>query len=381
MARSSLFRLGVLAAAAPLVLTACGGSGEGSSAKVDDSPADLGAAGEQAQSFYTVGQPDEWNNYGAFWQALCDTNDWGCNGYSSTGPGAGENRTDNDDASSADVISEFLDKNSTKDPVCGDVGIAFAPTLEAQGAGLAYVPEGSEALPDAYHGKDDSWWSIVTGVPTFLVNTDKVDNPPTSWEDLKSPEYKGLIAIKDPTGSGTAQAMVLAAASSFAGGDGLDLDAAFSYFAELQAAGQFNPAGFDEATFESGETPIFIGYDFSNIATQQAMKKAGVNATVTVPTDGSIFAPSVMACSANTDQPDLAKAALDFAFTDEGQEIFARSGGHPIRYVLDDLDLPDSAKENWLPEDEYAAVVTFKDGTWPAAQEIAERWTNEVLNQ
>ena len=381
MSRSSLIKLGALTLVAPLVLTACGGKGEATPAAVDDSPADLAAAGEQAQSFYTVSQPDDWNNYGAFWQALCDTNDWGCNGYASTGAGAGKNRTNNDDASSADVISEFLDTNSTKDPVCGDIGIAFAPALEAQGAGLKYVPQGAEDLPDSYHGKDNSWWSVVTGVPTFLVNTDKVANPPTSWEDLKKPEYKGLIAIKDPTESGTAQAMVLAASSAFAGGDGLDLDAAMSYFAELQAAGQFNPAGFDEATFESGETPIFIGYDFTNLATKRAMEKAGVNTDIVVPSDGTIYAPSVMPCNANTDKPDLAKAALDFAFTDEGQEVFARAGGHPIRYITGDLELPDSAKANWLPEEEYADVATFEDGTWPSAQEIAERWTNEVLNQ
>jgi len=381
MTKSRFSTFTAILAAACFVLAGCGGSGDGESKGADSSPADLTQAGKDAQSFYTVSQPDDWNNYGAFWQGLCDENDWDCNGYSSTGPGAGENRTNNDDASSADVISEFLDKNSSKNPVCGDIGIAFASALQEQNAGLKYVPKGAENLPDSYHGSDDSWWSVVAGVPTFLVNTDEVKNPPKSWADLAKPEYKGLIAIKDPTESGTGQAMVLAAASAFANGDGLDLDAAMTFFGKLQAAGQFNPAGFDEATFESGETPIFIGYDFTSFATQKALKEAGVGSTVTVPTDGSIFAPSVMPCNANTKQPDLAKAALDFAFSDKGQEIFAEIGAHPIRYVTGDLELPDSAKKNWLPDEEYEKAATYEGGKWPSAAEIAQRWNEEVINQ
>lgn len=381
MTKPHQLKLAALAMAMPLLATACGVSSSAGTAGVDSSAPNLTKAGKEAKSFYTVSQPDDWNNYGAFWQGLCDAHHWGCNGYASTGPGAGKNRTDNDDASSADVISEFIDQNSTKDPVCGDMGIAFAPALQAQHAGLRYVPKGAGDLPPAYHGSDDSWWAVVTGVPTFLVNTDKVPDPPTSWADLKKPEYKGLIAIKDPTSSGTAQAMVLAAASAFAHGKGLNLDAAMKYFAQLQAAGQFNPAGFDDATFQNGETPIFIGYDFTNLASMKAAHKAGVHATVTVPTDGSIFAPSVMPCNANTKKVDLAKAALDFAFSDKGQEIFARGGAHPIRYVTGDLKLPASAKKNWLPEKDYAHVATFERGQWPSAAEIAQRWTAQVLNQ
>jgi len=366
--------------AAPLLLAGCGGSDAAGNTDNSGGAPDLAKAKSQSESFYTVSMPDDWNGYGEFWQTLCTEHQWGCNGFSSTGPGAGTNRTDNDDASSADVISEFLDQNAAKVPVCGDMGIAFTGPLQEQNAGLKYVPKGAEDLPDIYHGSDDSWWATVTGVPTFLVNTDKVANPPTSWEDLKNPEYKGKIAIKDPTESGTAQAMVLAAASALGGGD-FDLDAAFEYFNELEDAGQFNEAGFDEATFESGETPIFIGYDFTNLATKAAMEKAGVHASVTVPTDGSIYAPSAMPCNAITDKPDLAKAALDFAFSDEGQAIFARAGGHPIRYVTGDLELSDADKKLWLPDAEYANVTEFSGDDWPTAAEIAQRWTDEVLNK
>jgi putative spermidine/putrescine transport system substrate-binding protein len=353
--------------AAPLMLTACGGGDNSKDSTDPSAPGNAAAAKSQAQEFYTVGMPDDWSNYGQFWQTLCDTNSWGCNGFASTGAGAGSNRTDNDDASSADVITEFADKNATKDAVCGDVGIAFTKPLQDSGAGLKYVPAGTDKIPPTYHASDDSWWATMTGVPTFLVNVDKVKNPPKTWADLAKPEYKGLIAIKDPTESGTAQAMVLAAA--------------FSYFNQLQDAGQFNEAGFDESTFESGETPIFIGYDFSNIATMRAMQKVGVHATVTVPEDGSIYAPSATVCNANTSKTDLAKYALDFAFSDKGQQIFAEAGAHPIRYVLGDLTLPASAKKNWLPESEYANVEQFDGDSWPAAAEIAQRWNDEVINK
>jgi putative spermidine/putrescine transport system substrate-binding protein len=379
-ARSPKSKLAGVAAALALTLTAaaCGSDGNDKVA-ADGGLPDLGKAKTQAEEFYTIGMVDDWNNYGPAWQGLFDEQGWKYNGFSSKGGAA--NRSNNDDASSADVLTEFASTTGGKVPVCGDIGIAFAPTLEEQKLGMAYTPAGAEDLPDAYHGKDNSWYAHVTGVPTFLVNTDKVENPPTSWADLKKPEYKGLIAIKDPTESGTAQAMVLAAAAALGEGDAFDLDAAIEFFNELEDAGQFNEAGFDEATFETGETPIFIGYDFTNLATQKAMKQTGVNASVTVPTDGSIFAPSAAVCNAKTDKPDLAKAFLDYLFTDEGQKILAQSGGHPIRVVTGDLALADEDKAGWLPEEQYDAVEEFTGDSWPSAQEIAQRWTDEVLNK
>lgn len=372
-------KIAALTAALALTMAAaaCGSDGDDAVATDAGKKPDLTKAESQAKEFYTVGMVDDWNNYGPLWQGFFKKEGWTYNGFASSGDGT--NRSNNDDASSADVLTEFASKTGGKVPVCGDIGIAFAPPLEEQKLGLSYTPAGAEDLPEAYRG--NGWTAHVTGVPSFLVNTDKVKNPPTSWEDLKKPEYKGLIAIKDPTESGTAQAMVLAAAAALGEGDEFDLDAAIEYFNELEDAGQFNEAGFDEATFETGETPIFIGYDFTNLATQKAMKETGVNASVTVPSDGSIFAPSVVTCNAKTDKPDLAKAFMDYMFTDEGQKILAQSGGHPIRAVTGDLKLAEADKANWLPEEQYAAVEEFTGDSWPTAQEIATRWNDEVLNK
>ena len=45
--------------------------------------------------------------------------------------------------------------------------------------------------------------ATFVGVPSIIVNTDVVKNPPKTWDDLLKPEYKGLIGVSDPATSGT----------------------------------------------------------------------------------------------------------------------------------------------------------------------------------
>ncbi|MGW5687930.1 hypothetical protein [Nonomuraea sp. NPDC003754] len=60
-----------------------------------------------------------------------------------------------------------------------------------------------------------------------------------SDSDLLTPEYKGQVAIKNPTSSGTGQAMVVAAA--IANGGSVDnLAPAYDYFRKLTDAGNIS---------------------------------------------------------------------------------------------------------------------------------------------
>jgi putative spermidine/putrescine transport system substrate-binding protein len=357
-----------------LTVAACGGNSDATGEGASSGKADAAKAKEQAGKFRTISMPDDWNNYGAFWDGVCKTNNLGCVGT------AGKNREDASDASSAEVIQFFKDDKQNP-AVCGDIGIAFTGPADANGVGIDYLPEQAKALPQKYRSKTGGWEADVTGVISILVNKDKVPNPPKSFADLKKPEYKGKIFMKNPEESGTGQATVFAVAAALGEGkDGFDLDGALKFFKELQDAGQFAKAKFSDEAFERGETPIALGYDYVYLATAKEMKAKGVHAEVSIPTDGGVWAPSALVCNKNTTAPDLAKLAMDYALSDEGQKLFAQVGAHPIRAVTGDLQLSDADKANWLPEAQYAAVKEFPGDTWPDAGELAQRWKDEVKN-
>ncbi len=327
----------------------------------------------QASNFRTLGMPDDWNNFGKFFDAMCTSAGAGC-----VGTGVGPNRFDTD-MSSAEEIAAF--KAETEDPaVCADIGIAFGQVAEAEGVLLNYLPAAAAVLPAAYKSEKGGWVASATGVISFVVNTDVIKNVPATWADLKKPEYKGKISISNPATSGTGQAMVFSSAAALGQGK-IDLDGAMKYWEEMYTLGQINEAEYSNAGLERGETPITIRYDYVGlIAAKGINDKAGRDViSVTIPDDGGVYAPSATMCNKVTDSPELAKAILDYTLSDEGQLVFAEYGARPIRYVLGDLEVPAALKANWLADAEYAKVISYPDNEWPNPPDVADRWESEVL--
>jgi putative spermidine/putrescine transport system substrate-binding protein len=368
----------VAAAALMLAVAGCGGgsdedtAGAGSEAASASETAapDLAKAGEQARQYKTMGMPDDWINFGAFFTALCQEHGWDC-----TGKGTGPNRFDTD-ASSAEEIAEF-NKRAPDGPVMADIGIAFGQVAEREGVTLQYQAKGADQLPPGFREEDGGWVASAVGTVAFTVNNDVVKNPPKTWDDLLKPEYKGQISMSDPTTSGTGQATVFSVAWAKGGGQ-IDLDAAIDYFRKLQTSGNLSSGEYSAATMEKGETPIRLQYDFVGLIQAAEIKKKGVNVTVQVPTDGGVWAPSALMPNKFSDKPDLAKAILDFNLTDRGQLVYAEFGARPVRFVTGDLEVPAEYRRNWLPDSQYQKMGTVE--SWPDPGELADRWENEVLS-
>lgn len=372
-------RVGALAALAAVMsftaATGCGGgsntSGGAAEPGTSGGGADVALAKEQAEDFRTLGMPDEWNNYGEFFQSVCDSYDLGC-----AGSGRGPNRQDTD-MTSAEEVNSFISESS--DPgMCADIGITFGQVADDNDALLEYTPEAAEKLPAGYRAANGGWVATSVGVISILTNLDVVPNPPTSWADLQKPEYQGLITIKNPSKSGTGQAMLFSVAAALGSGP-TDLDTAIEYFKEVSKAGQFNRFGYSAASFERGETPIVLFYDYVNLQTAKLAEAKGIKTSVTIPSEGGVWSPSAIMCNKRTKDPDLAKLTLDHALSDEGQLVFASAGARPIRYVLDDLEVPADVRANWLPESQYEKVVEFPVDEWPDPVVVGERWEREVV--
>ncbi len=360
--------LAVTGATVALVVAACSSSAPGDTWST--SPA-TSAAASQAGSFATYGAPDSWANYGEEVQTFCATNRFTCNPQRSLG----------EDMSSAEEIAAFdAEKNNPKAGLA-DIGIMFASQAEQKGVLPSYLPPNAASLPANLKGANGGWVATFVGVPGFVVNTDFLTSKniavPTTWADLARPDYRGLVGFGKPGSSGTAT-MAFVAMNLAAGGTLDDYAKGIAYAKQLVQNLASSEGNAD--SFEKGEVPIQVKYDFNLIALANAMKQKNVNAQVVIPADGSIYAPSaIMMNKYDTAHADFNKLFVDFLLSDQGQQIFAKFGARPIRSVAGDnkLAIPDSAKALWLPDDQYQQVELV-DAIKIDISKIADIWQNEV---
>ncbi len=323
------------------------------------------AKAQAAQGIVTYGLPDDWANYGESLKQFCAKHGFDSCVHTDT------------DMSSNEEITRYDAEKSKPTAVFSDIGIAFGPVAEKKGVVPPYLPPTAARLPEGWKAKTGGWVATFVGVPAIIVNTDVVKDVPQSWDDLLKPQYQGLIGVSDPRTSGTGGATFLAWAFAHGRDEG-NLDPGVAFARKLLpnlAGGSGN-----DAALEKGEIPIQVRYDFLGIKAAKALKDKGVNVTVVIPKDGSIWAPgAIMVNRYNEAQMDLAKLYMDWVLSDEGQLLFARFGARPVRAVLGDLALPDDVKANWLPDSAYAGVKTVKDWSKVDPATIAQVWTDKVL--
>ncbi len=360
---------GLAAVAITVILAGCSSSAA-TPGDAWSTPADSTKAADQAKTFQTYGAPDSWANYGEEFSTFCQTNNFTCN----------KSRSQGEDMSSAEEITAFdAEKNNPK-AVAADIGILFASQAEQKGVLPTYKPAGSDKLASYLKGANGGWVATFVGVPGFVVNVDFLKSKniavPQTWADLAKPDYKGLVGFGKPGSSGTAT-MSFVAMNIAAGGTMDDYTKGIAYAKTLLPNIQGVPEG-NADQFEKGAVPIQIKYDFNLIALANQEKAKNINAQVVIPTDGSIYAPSAIIMNKyDSAHADFGKMFLDWILSDKGQEIFAKFGARPIRYVTGDLKLPDSAKTLWLPDAQYAKVQTVDTSKIDLAK-IADIWQNQV---
>src|SRR5262249_46498850 len=172
--------------------------------------------------------------------------------------------------------------------------------------------------------------------------------------------------------------MALLAANHALGGTPDDRSKAYAFFKQLRETGNQYDGDCDIPNLERGECGVKIQYDFFGLSEGvAAMKAKGIPAAFIIPKDGTIWAPSVLLPYGYTDKPDLAKAILDFAMTDDAAIAWAKTFAHPMKQVYGGLQLPASTTANWLPAADYANVATLD--SIPDVGTVADEWEKQVL--
>ncbi len=354
-----------------LVATALvlGGVAFAQSSSTQDMSALVAAAKAEGQ-LTVIALPHDWVNYGEMIQKFSDK----------YGIQVNELNPDGSSAEEIEAIKANKDNKGPQAPDVIDVGLKFGPEAVAAGLLAPYKVQTWDSIPKDVKDANGYWYGDYYGALAFEVNTDIIKNVPKSWADLLKPEYKGKFALSgDPRIS--AQAYMTVIAASLANGGSLDnVGPGLQYFAKMNKVGNLVPLIAVTGTLASGETPITIEWDYNALANKD--KLAGnPNIAVVIPDKGVVAGIYIQGISAYAPHPNAARLWEEFLYSDEGQLIWLKGYGHPIRFN-------DMAKRDVVPADlaaklppssSYASVVfPSLDQQTALAKGVADGWDKIV---
>ncbi len=307
---------------------------------------------------YSVGMPDSWANWKDTWRDL--NNLYGLEHQDT-------------DMSSAQEIAKFEAERNNATADIGDVGFAFARVAVRKGVTQPYKPSTWNEIPG--WAKDDKghWALAYTGSIAFISNNKLVKHAPKSWADLLKGDYK--VTVGDVGVASQANNAVLAAAFAN-GGDESNLKPAIEYYAKLAKQNRLSFNNPSIANLEKGEVEVAILWDFNALSYRDRIDRDRF--TVSIPQDGSVISGYTTIINKFAKNPNAAKLAREYIFSDQGQINLANGYARPIR---SSIAMPDDVQAKLLPNSQYKNVQPIKDfKAWEkSARKLPRQWQENVL--
>ena len=200
-----------------------------------------------------------------------------------------------------------------------------AAAYAAEGRLLDFESKFAGTLPadwvgDGFAGRDGSALVLV-------VNTNVAAETPADWSDLTGPAFTDQVIMPDPRESGTARDLIAAMLAAW--GE----DATWQLFDDLFANGLVvqgaNGPALDDVVAGS-HAVVMGGVDYSAYS---AIDK-GEALTTVAPASGTTVSPRPVFILKEAQNPDAAKALVDFFFSQQGQEISAKFNMIPAQSAV-----------------------------------------------
>jgi putative spermidine/putrescine transport system substrate-binding protein len=286
--------------------------------------------------------------------------------------------------SSAQEVEVFKNSVHHAHGDIGDVGFVWGPQVIQQKLVTPYKHSFWNDIPANLKDPDGNWCVEYWGAQSFVVNTDIVPNPPTSFAELLSGDYKNMVGIDgDPRQATDALTAVYSAALAVSGSVS-SIQPGIEYFANLKKKGNFSSARANLANMTKGEVAIGIMWDYLGLGFRDTL--AGKpNLKVIIPSDGSLAGPYILIINKTAPDPFAARLWSEYIFSDEGQLFFLQGYAHPVRYqVLQAAGkIPADLAAKLPSADQYAKVqfVTNITDLTNATNTLNQNWQSQVLGQ
>jgi len=323
----------------------------------DDINALISKAQKEGQ-VYSIGMPGSWANWKDTWADI--NKQYGL-------------KHQDTDMSSAQEIAKFAAEKNNATADIGDVGFAFARVAVKKGVTQPYKPSTWSEIPDWAKDKDGHWAIAYTGTIAFLANNNLIKNAPKTWADVLAGEYK--VTVGDVGIASQANNAVLAAAFAN-GGNEKNIKPALKFFAELAKQGRLSMNDPSIANIEKGEVALAILWDFNALNYRDKIDRSRF--TVNIPQDGSVISGYTTIINKYAKNPNAAKLAREYIFSDQGQINLAEGYARPIR---SNVTLPAMTQAKLINNDQYTNVFPVNDfNDWEiTARKLPRQWQENVL--
>lgn len=370
--------LGISTAAFSAFLEACGSTGSGTATTTPAanmtgpiSMDTLVANAKKEGKLEAIGIPPEWANYK---EILANyTSKYVTVQYQAEA-----------EYSSAQEYEVFQKSKAHPHGDIGDVGFKFGPLGIQQGLITPYIHSKWADIPDNLKDPQGYWCTEYWGTEAFVINTDIVKKPPTSFKDLLSGSYKNMVGIDgDPRQANDAFIAVYSAALAMSGNID-NIQPGIDFFAQLKKSGNFTSARSNLANITKGEVAIGVLWDYLGLGFRDQL--AGKpNLTVVIPSDGSIAGPYVSVVNKTAPDPYAARLWIEYIYSDEGQLAYLKGYAHPARYqtLVKNGLVPATLAAKLPAAEQYANVkfITDLNKLTAASNAINQNWQSQVLGQ
>ena len=227
--------------------------------------------------------------------------------------------------------------------------------MKDEGLLEVYKPKVFDELLNPFDDYDGSFTAARLGTLGIVINTDKVETPPTSWEDLATnPTYKNSFGIADPALSGTSYMSVALLEKQFG----------WSYFERLRANGTKKGKGSGQVIDETaaGTLNACLGVDY---ITAGKLDKGGHLKLIYPPE--LLMVPSPVAIFKDSTNKEVAKNFVEYLLTQEAQQKVADAGTVPVRadVIMPEkynLPRPEDALKSGIKVN-YTEILPHKEDT------------------
>jgi len=278
--------------------------------------------------------------------------------------------------SSGEALARIIaEKNNPR------VDLLFGGPVETHIAGIKegifeiYKPPTFGVLSARFKDPEGYWIGIADDPLVFMSNNKflKENNlkPPTSWEDLLHPAYKGMLQMADARTSGTAVTRIFSILEVF----GRDENKGFEYMKKLRKNVQVYTKSGGGGTIPVGLGQAGAGIFF--IVDALKTKQEGYDVVISFPKEGIGTSVEAIALLKGAKNPALGKKMIDWSTSPAMQNLYAK---YKINFVPAHSEVKTEAS---LAEVLKGAKIFPIEETWAGQnrKRIVERWISDVLPQ
>jgi len=278
--------------------------------------------------------------------------------------------------SSGEALARIIaEKNNPR------VDLLFGGPVETHIAGIKerifeiYKPPTFGVLSARFKDPEGYWIGIADDPLVFMSNNKflKENNlkPPTSWEDLLHPAYKGMLQMADARTSGTAVTRIFSILEVF----GRDENKGFEYMKKLRKNVQVYTKSGGGGTIPVGLGQAGAGIFF--IVDALKTKQEGYDVVISFPKEGIGTSVEAIALLKGAKNPALGKKMIDWSTSPAMQNLYAK---YKINFVPAHSEVKTEAS---LAEVLKGARIFPIEETWAGQnrKRIVDRWISDVLPQ